>query len=98
MALVTKVINPLHGLLTFVTTRVVILENLFVDKFTPLDRLYATVSGGSSQPSAAMLALHLKKIGLRLSSLELNFRSNYSGGLGSIVALPPPSHSSTELV
>ena len=69
MALVDKATNPLHRLLTSVTSRVGNLENLLVDKFPLFDRLYSVVSGGSSKPPAAMLTLRLKKIGLCLSSL-----------------------------
>ena len=45
-----------------------------------------------------MLALRLKNIGHRLSSLELNKRSNSSASLGSIVAPTPLSYFSTQLV
>ena len=76
----------------------VILENIFADEFPPLDRLYSTISGGSSQPPAVMLALSLEKIDLRLSSLERNPQYHSSGGLSSIVSPPPPSHFSSKLV
>ena len=96
--LVNKAINPFHGLLTSLTTRMNILEELFVDKFPPLDRLYSAISVGSAQPPTAMSALRLKKIGLCLSFMELNIRSYSSAGLGSIVAPTPPSQFSTQLV
>ena len=88
-ALVAKAINPLHDLLTFVTTRVVVMENIFAEKMPPLDQLYSNVSGRSSQPATTMLASRLKTNGLRLSSLELHSHSNSSGGLGSIMPPPP---------
>ena len=47
-SLVNKVINPFYGFLASLTTRVGILEQLFVDKFLHLDRLYYVVSRGSA--------------------------------------------------
>ena len=69
-ALVIKSINPFQGFITSLTTRIDIFERVLVDKFPPLDRLYSTVSGGSTQPPATILTVCLNKIGLRLSSLE----------------------------
>ena len=91
-ALVTKAINPFQGIVTSLTTRLDILEQLFVDKFPPLDRLYSAVSGGSNQPPAAMLAVRLNKIGLHLSSLEQNRQPPATASLGSLTDPPPPSH------
>ena len=48
-ALVNKALNPFQGFLTSFTTRMDILEQSFVDKFPPLDRLYSALSGGSTQ-------------------------------------------------
>ena len=45
-----------------------------------------------------MLALRLKNIGFRLSSLELNIQSNFSTSLGFIVAPTPCSYVSNQLV
>ena len=50
-----KAINPFNNFLTSLATRFHILEQLLVDKFPSLDRLYSAVSGGSVQPPAAML-------------------------------------------
>ena len=96
--LVNKAINPFQGFITSLTTRLDILEQLFVDRFSPLDRLYSAVSGGSTQPLAAMLDVRLNKIGLRLSSLEQYRQPPSSAGLGSLMDPTPPSHLSTQLV
>ena len=96
--LVNKAINPFQGFITSLTTRLDILEQLFVDKFSPLDRLYSAVSGGSTKPLAAMLDVRLNKIGLRLSSLEQHRQPPSSAALGSLMDPTPPSHLSTQLV
>ena len=97
-ALVNKAINPFQDFVTSLTTRLDILEQLFVDRFSPLDRLYSAVSGGSTQPLAAMLDVRLNKIGLRLSSLEQHRQPPPSAALGSLMDPTPPSHLSTQLV
>lgn len=96
--LVSKAINPFQDFLTSLTTRLDILKQLFIDNFPPLDRLYSAVSGGSTQPPAAMLALHLKKIGYRLSFLKHNTHSTSSAGLGFVMDPTPPSQFFTQLV
>ena len=96
--LVNKAINPFQDLITSLNNRMDILEQLLVEKFPPLERLYSAVSGGSSQPPASMLAVRLNKIGLRLSSLEQNSKPSISAGLGSLMDPTPPSHLSTQLV
>ena len=44
-ALVNKDVQPFHSLFTSITTRVVILDNILVNKSSPLDYLYSDVSG-----------------------------------------------------
>ena len=76
-ALVNKALNPFQDFLTSLTTRMEFLEQLFVDKFPPLYRLYSAVSEGSTQIPAAMLVVRLNKTGLCLFFFGTKYVINF---------------------